>query len=143
MTYPLVHTLTYNRMIEWGYNVILREEVDVSFTNTYTRKLLKHLNLITGSLHEKSPPISLEDYIKAVRRLRESTSSGSSIVTPYMVKTEVTYPELRELGWRRLNPPWCTCYSSKRYRIGLDILIHKDPNDFRSHRLRTILLFNI
>ena len=31
----------------------------------------------------------------------------------------------------------------KRYRQGLDLLIHKYPEDYRLHRLRKILLFGI
>ena len=60
-----------------------------------------------------------------------------------MIKTEAIDPELREIGWRRLKFSSCRGYSPKRYRRGLDILIHKYPNDFRSHRLRYILLFDI
>ena len=60
-----------------------------------------------------------------------------------MVKTEVTDPKLRELGSPRFNFPWCTGYSLKSYCRRLDLLIHKDPNGFRPHRLRPILIFDI
>ena len=75
--------------------MLLGKEVDVSFTNTPTRKLLKHLKSVTGALPKKASPISLEDYIKEVQCLRESTSSGTSLVTPAMAKTEVTDLELK------------------------------------------------
>ena len=121
----------------------LGKEVDVSFTNTHTRKLLKHRRSVTGDLPEKASPTSLEDYIKKFLRLRESTPSGPSIVTPDIVKTEVTNPDLRELGLHTFNSPWCTGHPPKRYRRGIDLLIHKVPNSFRPHRLIPILLFNI
>ena len=57
-----------------------------------------------------------------------------------MVKAEVLYLELREIGWHKFNFPWCTGYSLNRYRRVLNLLIHKDPNYFRPHRITTILL---
>ena len=59
-----------------------------------------------------------------------------------MVKVEVLYPELRKIVWRKFNFPWCTCYYLNRYLRVLNLLIHKDPNDFRPHRLIPILLFD-
>ena len=64
-------------------------------------------------------------------------------MTPTIVKTEVIEHELREIIWRRFNFPWCTGYSPKRYRRLIDHLIHKDPNYFRPHRLRSALIFII
>ena len=34
-------------------------------------------------------------------------------------------------------------YLLKRYRQGLDLLIHKDPEDYRQHILSPILIFDI
>ena len=119
--------------------MLLVKEFDVSFTNTHTRKILKYLKSVTGSLPEKSSTISLEEYTKEVRNLRESTSSCPYIVTSTTVKTEVTDPELRELGWCRFNFPWYTGYSTKTYHRGLDLIIHEDPKNFRPHCLRPIL----
>ena len=65
------------------------------------------------------------------------------LVTPTIVKTEVIEHELREIIWRRFNFPWCIGYSPKIYCIVLDLIIHKDSNDFRPHHLRPILFFNI
>ena len=59
-----------------------------------------------------------------------------------MVKTEALELELSEIGRIMFNLPWCTGYSPKRYRNGLELLIYKDPNDLRPHRLRPILLFD-
>ena len=64
------------------------------------------------------------------------------MVTPTMVKMGFMYPELREIGWRRFNIPWCKGYSLNRYRRVLNLLIYKYPNDFRPHRLITILLLD-
>ena len=60
-----------------------------------------------------------------------------------MVNTEVLDPEPAEIGWRRFNLPWYTGYSPKRCRKGLYLIIHKDTNYFRPHRLRAILLFDL
>ena len=56
----------------------------------------------------------MEEYTTEVIRLRKGISSGTSDVTPEMVKTEVLDPELAEIGWRIFNFPWCTRYSPKR-----------------------------
>ena len=85
----------------------------------------------------------MEYCTEEVRRLRESTSSGPSTSTPDIVKTKALYPEQKEIGWRGFNFLWCKGYSQKIYRRGLDLLIHKDPNDFIPHHLRPILLFDI
>ena len=60
-----------------------------------------------------------------------------------MFKTEVLDTELAEIVWQRFNFPWCTGYLPKRYRRGLNLLIHKYPNDCCPRRLRPILLFDI
>ena len=60
-----------------------------------------------------------------------------------MVKTEILDPELAEIGWSRLKFTWCTGYYPKRYRPGLDIIIHKDSYNFGTHRLIPILIFYI
>ena len=91
----------------------------------------------------KVTPKPYEDYSEKVRRLQEVTSSGPSVVTPTMIKTDIMDPKLAEIGWRRFKFPWYTVYSPSRYRKVLDLLIHKDPNDFRPQRLRPILLFGI
>ena len=60
-----------------------------------------------------------------------------------MEKTDALDLELAEIVWQRFNLPWCMGYSLKCYQRGLDLLITKEPNDFRPHRLHTILLFDI
>ena len=60
-----------------------------------------------------------------------------------MVKTELMDTELREIVWLEFNFLWCTGYYPYRYRKEPDLLIHKETNNFRPHRLRTIFLFYI
>ena len=60
-----------------------------------------------------------------------------------MVKTEYLEPEMVEIGSKLFNFPWWTGYSPKRHRRGFDLIIHKDPNYYRPHRLRPILMFII
>ena len=78
-----------------GDNILLNNDVEISAGKIHTRKFLKHLKLVTGKLLDKVPPISLEEYIKEFKSLRESTSSGTSIVTLTMINTKVLDPELR------------------------------------------------
>ena len=60
-----------------------------------------------------------------------------------MVKKESLDPYLMGIGRMQLNLPCCNGYLTKRYRQGLDLLIHKDTEDHRQYRLRPILLFEI
>ena len=92
MTEPLVQKLQYNVMTEWGENIFLGNYVEVSARNIHTRKFLKHLKSVTGKIPDKASPVRLEDYINEFNSLRQSTSPGTSIVTPIMFKTEVLYP---------------------------------------------------
>ena len=98
---------------------------------------------INGSLPDKYEPLSLHQYITEVNRLQKTTSSGPSGITPEMVKTQVLDPELAEIVWRRFNFPWCTGYSPKINRKGIDLLIHKYPNDCLPQGLHPILMFDI
>ena len=60
-----------------------------------------------------------------------------------MIKTEIMDPDLAEIVWSKFNFPWCTGYSPSSYRKLLDLMIHKDKNDFRPQHLYHILLFYI
>ena len=60
-----------------------------------------------------------------------------------MVKIEALDTEWAEIGWRRFNLPCCTDYPPRRYRKGLDLLIQKETDYLCSHRLQTILIFDI
>eukprot|EP00957_Ditylum_brightwellii_P117234 8941121-Ditylum_brightwellii.AAC.1 len=60
-----------------------------------------------------------------------------------MIKTEQEDPYLAHMGWMASNVPWCTGYSPQRSREGLDLLIHKKPNDNRVTKLHPILLIDI
>ena len=111
--------------------------------DSHNRTFINYLKSVTRALPDPATPITLEDYITEVNCLIESKSSGPSIVTPAMVKTEALDQEPREISWRRFNFPWCTRYSPNRYQRGLDLLIHKDPEDFRPHRIRPIIMFYI
>ena len=111
--------------------------------DSHNRTFINYLKSVTRALPDPATPITLEDYITEVNCLIESKSSGPSIVTPAMVKTEALDQEPREISWRRFNFPWCNRYSPNRYQRGLDLLIHKDPEDFCPNQLRPILLFDI
>eukprot|EP00957_Ditylum_brightwellii_P046767 3549019-Ditylum_brightwellii.AAC.1 len=75
--------------------------------------------------------MKFEEYKKEVRKLQERTSLGPSMVTPAMIKTEVDDPYIANINWKASNFTWCTSYSPKQYRGGLDLLINKRSNDNR------------
>eukprot|EP00957_Ditylum_brightwellii_P072280 5494305-Ditylum_brightwellii.AAC.1 len=60
-----------------------------------------------------------------------------------MIKTECLDPYIANTNWNSSNFLWCTGYSPRRYRTGLDLLIHKWSNDNRVDRLRPILLLDL
>ena len=108
-----------------------------------TKTFLKNIKLVTGALPNSATPITLEYYITDIKRLRDATSPGPSIVTTAMVKTKSLDPELRQIVCQRFNFSWCTGYYPRRYQRSVDLLIHKEPDVFSPHRLRSILLFGI
>eukprot|EP00957_Ditylum_brightwellii_P016060 1210174-Ditylum_brightwellii.AAC.1 len=65
------------------------------------------------------------------------------MVTPDVVETEVNGSYIANINWKASNFTWCTGYSPKQYREGLDLLIHKRSNNSRVSKLRPILLFDI
>lgn len=140
---PLVNLLHYDGITEFGDELLRGRAPTVEGIDDHTQAYLDQLKSVSGLLPEPASPVPFPHYVTAVNRLREGTSSGPSDTTPAMVRTELDDMELAEIGWHRFNFPWCTGYSPDRFRRGLDLLLHKDPNDFRPHRLRPILLFDI
>ena len=143
MKSPLVNHLHFDGMTEYGNGILLGGSADIPHLDIYTKRYLQELSAITSSLPDQAQPVSMKEYTKEVGRLREGTSSRPSDATPAMVRTEVLDPELAVIGWRILNFPWCPGYSPKCYQRRFNLLIHKDPNDFRPNRLRPILIFGI
>ena len=139
---PLVNHLHFDGMTDYGNNILIVQAADILHLENHTKWYLQELAGLTQSLPDQAQPISLEEYTKEVSRLRKGTLSGPSNVNPTMVNTEVLDPELAKIGWRGFNFRWCTRYSPKRYRRGLDLRINKDPN-WRNHILRSTLLFDI
>ena len=62
---------------------------------------------------------------------------------PWNGKTEALYTWLPEIFWQIFNFSWWTRYSPKCYQRGLDIIIHKEPNDWWLHIILPITLFDI
>ena len=60
-----------------------------------------------------------------------------------MIKTDIMESYPAEIVWRGFNFPWCTGFSTSHYRKGLDLFIHREPNEFQPQHLLPILLFNI
>ena len=129
-------------MIKYGNGILLGRATEIPDLDPFTRRYLHQLDSINRSFYNQYHPISLEEYIKEVSIIRESTLSGPLDVTPAMVKTEALDPELAEIGWQGFNFPWCTIYSTKHYQRGIRLLINKYPNDWRPHRIRPVLLFD-
>ena len=113
ITTPLVNHLNFDGMTKYSNYIILGRAVEIPDLDPYTRIYLNQISTITRSLPDQDQPISLEKYIKEVRRLREATFSGPSYFNPAMVKSEALDPELAEICWQIFNFPWCTGYSPK------------------------------
>ena len=105
MTLTLVEDLGYDVITEFWYQLLLGIEPEGDIVNAHTKNLLGDIKSSTEDLTYKVHPISMEKYVKEVKRLREATFSGPSIVIPAIVKTETLDPELKEMGWRRFNFP--------------------------------------
>ena len=105
ITTPLINSLNFDGIDKYGNYIIVGRAAEIPGINSYTRRYLYQLSKITRSLTYQSQTISLEEYIKEVRRLRESTSFGTSNFTPAIVNTESLDPELAEIGWQKFNLP--------------------------------------
>ena len=86
MTLSLVEDLVYYAMTKFGGQLRLGVELEGDIGNIHTKNLLRHLKLSTEDLPYKSHPVSMKNYSKEFKRLREDTSSVLLIVTPAMVK---------------------------------------------------------
>eukprot|EP00957_Ditylum_brightwellii_P163953 12482729-Ditylum_brightwellii.AAC.1 len=64
-------------------------------------------------------------------------------LTPAMIKTEALDPYISQVNWQSSNFPWRTGYSPDCFCHGLDLLIHKNPDNNRLHHLQPILLFDL
>ena len=105
MISPLVNHLHFDGITKYGNDILLVRAADIPHLDIHTKIYLQELSTLTCSLPDQAQPISLEEYTEEVGRLREGTSSGTSSVTPAMVKTEFLDPELAKIGWRIFNSP--------------------------------------
>ena len=127
---PLIQQLEYNIMSDYGDQIVLVTAAQkIPELEANTNNSLQKLASITGSLPDKAKPTSFEQYITKVNRLPEITSYVPSGVTSAMAKTDALDPELVQICRRRFNSPYCTGYSTEKYRKGLELIINKDPND--------------
>ena len=94
MTPPLIQNIEYNNMTGYGYQTLLGTAQKIPELEPDTNNFLQKMVSITGSLPDKSKPLSFEKYITEVNRLRETTPSGPSDITTEMVKTEALDTEL-------------------------------------------------
>lgn len=143
MTEPLVNLLHFHGMTRFGDEILKGIHQAPQSLDSPSKILLENLQAVNSSLPEPALPFPFQKYLKEVGLLRERTSSGSSDVTPAMVKAEVQDPELLSVNWMASNYTWCSGYSPERFRQGLDLPFHKTPGDIRAHRLRPIKLFDI
>ena len=60
-----------------------------------------------------------------------------------MVKIEALDLELVKIGWQRFNPRGVLNTTQNATKWGIDLIIHKYPNDWRPHKLRSIIFFDI
>ena len=94
ITPPLIQHLEYNGITDYGDQIILGTAQKIPELEADTNNFLQKIVSITGSLPNKAYPLSLEQYITEVNRLREETYFVPSDITPEMAKTEALDPEL-------------------------------------------------
>ena len=107
----LIQHLEYNIITDYGYQILIDTVHKIPELESDTNNLLPKLFSVTGYLPYKSEALLIEKYITEVNCLQETTSSGTSYITPEMVNTESLDPEPSEIGWRRFNFLWRTGYS--------------------------------
>eukprot|EP00957_Ditylum_brightwellii_P080911 6154933-Ditylum_brightwellii.AAC.1 len=129
---PLVNLLQYHDMTPFTDDVLQGVAPPVEGVSKATQLYLDQCRSVNGVLFPVAQPILFHEYLDEVKRLREQTTSGPSAVSPAMVKTEAADPLLSRIGWNAFNYPWCLGYAPQCYCQGLDLLIHKDPDDFRT-----------
>eukprot|EP00957_Ditylum_brightwellii_P177750 13539607-Ditylum_brightwellii.AAC.1 len=143
MTAPFVHHLQYHSMTNYTDEILRGTASSIPGVDLATQAFLDKCKLVTGDIPSQAKPKSFLSFLKECQRLRERTSSGPSIVTPAMVKTEALDPVLGVSAWHASNFLWVTGYASKRMRSGLDLLILKKAFNPRASRIRPILPFDI
>ena len=89
--------------MDYGDQIILYMAQKIPELEIDTNNFLQKLVSITGSLPEKSEPLSFDQYVTEVNRLQETKSSGPSYITPSMVKTQMMDPEPAKIVWGRFN----------------------------------------
>ena len=81
-------------MADYGDQIIIDTAQEIPELEANKNNFPKILSSITGSIRNKSEPISFGKYITKFDRLQETTPSGPSDITPEMVKTEALDPEI-------------------------------------------------
>ena len=95
-TLPLLNKLRFYGMTDYGYDLIPGTAPEINDIESHTKSYLHHLTSTTNSLPYHAKPISLEEYLKEFKKIRESTSYGPSYVTIAMVKNKALDPKLEK-----------------------------------------------
>ena len=95
---PLIDLLKYSVNNPIFQKPLLGTSLDLQSLCDHTKSFLKQLIEIKESLLPPITPVTQQEYMEEVKRIREATFSGTSGTTPEMVKTEALNPELKEIG---------------------------------------------
>ena len=76
MTNPLVKKLKFNRLTEHWDNILLGMASEVDNIKPNIHEYLKNLCAITRNFTDKASTITMDNYVKEVKQLRETTSYG-------------------------------------------------------------------
>eukprot|EP00957_Ditylum_brightwellii_P116243 8866967-Ditylum_brightwellii.AAC.1 len=143
MTYPLVDKLQHHGITEYSDQVILDTSSEVEGIEAATQALLNECNTVNSELPKEVELIPFAEFLCECKRLRERIASSPSTITPAMVKTEAEDLILGRTAWHFSNFIWCSGHSPTRFKMGLDLLIHKKAKDNWLDGLCPILLFDI
>eukprot|EP00957_Ditylum_brightwellii_P123116 9387247-Ditylum_brightwellii.AAC.1 len=111
MIVELAVKLQYHGMTEYSDQILCGTAETIIGLEGEVKSYMREYEAMSGELPPKEEPISFSDFLQECKRIRERTSSGSSITMPAMVKTKALDPMLGRAAWHASNFPWCSRYS--------------------------------
>jgi hypothetical protein len=123
---------------------ILQKDIDKDVEEqllTETRDILNYLKEpYPNILPQKSPSTTPEEYIAAYTRVKEKTSSSYSRRHVRHYKAVLTNKFLVGIHSSMMSIPYQAGFSPSRWHHIADVMLEKDPDHPKQHRLRIIAL---